>query len=331
MRIFRGSIFARFYSHVAGRLPSWLRDKVQDSISKYPADAVFKYRGKYIESSALMISDELSKKAAQGCEESKKFSSAIEEFRDPKNTTLLVENFPKDVRSVSFLSHIIAIFFNPKLRVTDSLFAKTTLSKAKDISPHSDGSHNNSVLPITSVGGILSDGSTKNGFSNASEIEKNLSEMTKEILKIKAFRYLEANPLEVNNKSSFQMPILYYNEEDGSLNINFFLEEGMRLFYDEEKIPYLEEEIEAAINELHEVVNNLEGSEKTKLFGIKSGQTLFMKNKHGVHFVKFPKLAKSVAPDHPKEEAEPNEKSHRYVVVNSYKQVSEPHTKSKIS
>lgn len=317
MRNFSINITARFFSNIRGSLPSWLRDKTQDVFSKYPANTVFKYQSDYIEKSASKISEALSKKAEQGCEESKKFSSLIEEFHDPKNTTMLVENFPKDVRAVNFLSHIIAIFFDPKLRYAESFFKKTNLLKTKNIPPHSDGSATNADLKITSVGAILSNGSTETGFINVSNIESKLSETAKEILRQPAFIYLDLQPYEVHEKSSFNMPILYH-DEDGLLNINLFLGTDKNLFYDENKIPYHQSQIDSAINEIYQAAKDLEIAKETKSFPLKTGEDLFMKNKRGLHFVKYP--------DHSEidqsETSHPSPETHRYVTINSYEKVA---------
>ena len=149
-------VITRLFSVVKNSIPTWLKDRTHSGFSQYSPGA--RYKNSYTKDVAPKVSEELLKRAKDGCEESEKFLVAIDNFRRPENTTMVTDNFPKDQKAANFLSMVMVTLFNRKLEVVETFLKETYLPKATHTKPHSDGSITRKDVQLTSINGIIADG-----------------------------------------------------------------------------------------------------------------------------------------------------------------------------
>lgn len=236
--------------------------------------------------SANTVGEFLNHEIKRGCDESLKFAKVLTTMKQQDYTGLYLQNSSADIAVAQYFSDAIAGLINPQATLNNfSLFG----GEGVDVLSHNDGSSHGSdfKLDLLMLTGIKSNGQVRTYKMDLKKIWQKLSEQNQEILSKPMFGYVfqagtEGFNLSREMEASLKSKILYQDEND-ALRVNFRYDRKCDLVFNQGATKFSKDEIKGAINQIHEVVQDIYANNEVESFFIKRNEMLLLKNHQVLH------------------------------------------------
>ncbi len=217
----------------------------------------------------------------EDAQEAQNFLEVLSQFKEQGNKFLIIENTPTNPDALKMLSDLlIGVVDDRLIKSSEGRITETgVLSPSR---PHTDGSRFNINVAVTILGGITANGDGVTTLYDLENLYSKLASSSKAILEQPIFGYAEGDISGINDFSNFSQPILY-RDQNGILKANFSYDMKKSLVYDSEKTDVSDNEINLALNELHEVVLEAMKSDNREKLRITSGSIVLLKNRELLH------------------------------------------------
>ena len=233
------------------------------------------------------VGEFLNHEIKRGCDESRRFAQALTTVKQQDSYTgLYLQNVSTNIRAAQYFSDAIAGLINPQATLNNhSLVA----GDGVDILSHSDGSSRGSdfKLDLLMLTGIESKGKARTYKMDLEKIWQRLPEQTQKILAQPMFGYVHQSDTEGFHLSremaeSLKSKVLYKDEND-VLRVNFRYDRKCELLFNPRATQFSKDAVKDAINQVHEVVQDIYAKDEVESFFIKRNEMLLLKNHQALH------------------------------------------------